>query len=89
MARILVQTPLKRKKFRMWCTTIDQWVTPSMNEGEMLHHLQTCPYEKHTKKQAFRRCFRIDYAADHKVWLKENYDDCYQQLCRIDRRNRK
>ena len=90
MARILVKHD---DKFRLWCNTVDVWLTPLLNELDMAKALMELEYEGHTFDEAFNRIRRIrtktDYTRPHLKWLKTFFDDRYDELCRTDRRNKR
>ena len=87
MARILVR---HNNKFKLWCTTIDQWVSPLLNELDMVAYLmgEGDPV-KHTFKEAFKRVRRIGYPKRQLKFLNDFYDNCYERLSRLSRRNGK
>jgi len=86
--RILVRTPNKLKKFRLWCDTVNVWVTESMTREQMLDYLVNHHYEPHTRQEAKERVDRkgSDYDAELLEWLNTWFDSRYRSLCYFHRK---
>ena len=92
MADILVQYKTKKfgiKKYRLWNTVVDQWVSKPMHRDQMIGFLENYQYAKHSKKEAIERVDRIGYSKDHLAWLNEYFDTKVDELSRRAACNRK
>jgi len=78
MATILVRTNLKTKPYRLWCNTVDVFISEPMSEFEMLDHLTTAEYQTHSLDEAIDRIYRIGYKQDHLDWLNKYFDSRYK-----------
>ena len=90
MARILVKRPSGR--CRLWCNTVDMWVSDLLDPEAMVEYLATEWVEPHTRQEAWDRINRIwqgkPYDAERLAILDRHYDSRYRALCAEDRRKR-
>ena len=84
MPNILVRYE-KSKKFRMWYTVVDMWVSEKMNREEAIKYC--IENEEMTKKEAVERVDRVKYKKDHLAWLKKFFDSQTAQLQKSHRAN--
>lgn len=88
MGMILVQyktEKLQIKRWRMWYTVVDKWVSKPMNREEAIDWLINDWSEPHSRKKAIERVDRIGYPKRDLDWLNEHFDSCVKQLSRIHR----
>lgn len=82
MANILVR---KNKKFRMWNTTVDAWVSPLMDAPTTMEYLLE-NRDADTVSEAYKRVHRIGYTKQNLQWLKKYFDSQYDRLSRMHRK---
>jgi len=82
MGSILVRYE-KSKKFRMWNTVVDMWVSEKMNRIEAIKYCTE--NEDMTEKEAVERVDRVKYKKDHLKWLKKYFDSQVAQLQKMHR----
>lgn len=87
MARILVRIPKNKiRKYRLWCTTVDSWVSAAMDKDTMTVELMD--NWEHSFAEASDRIDRKDYEKDHCKNLEEWYDNNQGSLNYMHRKNR-
>ena len=72
MARLLLKKA--ENKYRLFCNTLDRWVSPTLSGDLMIEYLNNEWVEKHTKTEAIERVMMLEIEEESPEFY--SYSEC-------------